>query len=57
VANADTVSVDVIEPFLVYHDGEQRGGHIDNVPTGRAEWWAKRGWVTIDEQPVTEPVE
>jgi hypothetical protein len=55
VANADMVSVDVISPFLVYHEGEQRGGHLDNVPTGRAKRWAKRGWVTIATTLPDEP--
>ncbi|GAB4597528.1 hypothetical protein MOKP4_38460 [Mycobacterium avium subsp. hominissuis] len=49
VGAADTVTVTVVEPHLVYHDGEQRGGTLTGVPTDVAEHWQKHGWATIVE--------
>jgi hypothetical protein len=51
-----TVSVDVVEPHLVYHDGEQRGGHLDNINAATATRWARQGWVTITPT-ADEPIE
>ncbi|OBF00384.1 hypothetical protein [Mycobacterium sp. 852002-10029_SCH5224772] len=42
-----TVTVNVNEPHLVYHDGEQRGGTLTGVPTDVAEHWQRHGWATI----------
>jgi hypothetical protein len=50
-SSSDTTTVTVVEPHLVYHDGEQRGGVLHNVPADTAEHWAKHGWVTITDQP------
>jgi hypothetical protein len=49
--SSDTVTVTVVEPFLVYHDGEQRSGTLTNVAADVAEHWAKHLWVTINDQP------
>jgi hypothetical protein len=46
-----TVTVTVIEPHLVYHDGEQRSGVLHDVPADTAAHWAKHGWATINAQP------
>jgi hypothetical protein len=46
-ASSDTVTVTVVEPHLVFHDGEQRSGTLDGVPTDTAAHWLKHGWVTI----------
>jgi hypothetical protein len=48
--DSNTVSVAVLAPFLVYHDGEQRSGVLHDVPADTAEHWAKEGWVTINDQ-------
>jgi hypothetical protein len=56
----DTVTVTVVDPHLVYHDGEQRNGTLDDVPTETAEHWAKHGWVTITptvDQTTTDDTE
>jgi hypothetical protein len=42
-----TVTVTVVEPHLVFHDGDQRSGTIDDVSAEVASHWAKHGWVTI----------
>lgn len=42
-----TVTVTVVDPHLVFHDGEQRSGTLHNVPTDVAEHWERHGWVTI----------
>jgi hypothetical protein len=49
--STDTVTVTVVEPHLVYHDGEQRSGTLTDVPTDTAEYWVKHGWITINDQP------
>lgn len=41
---ADTVTVTIKPGVLVYHDGEQRGGVINDVPTTIAEHWTRNGW-------------
>ena len=47
-----TVTVTVVEPHLVYHDGEQRSGTLTNVPADTAEHWQRHGWVTVvDDKP------
>jgi hypothetical protein len=48
------VTVKVVEPHLVYHDGEQRSGTLTHVPADIAEYWQKHGWATIvDNKPKT----
>jgi hypothetical protein len=49
--SSDTVTVTVVEPHLVFHDGEQRSGTLTNVAADTAEYWARHGWVTINDQP------
>lgn len=51
-APVGTVSVTVIEPFAVYHDGDQRNGVLDDVPATTAARWAKHGYVTINDPVV-----
>lgn len=53
-APAGTVSVTVVPPFAVYHDGDQRTGTLDAVPTDVAQHWAKHGYVTINEAVVDD---
>ena len=55
--SSDTATVTVVEPHLVFHDGEQRSGVLHDVPTDSAEHWARHGWVTINDQSTTEPTE
>jgi hypothetical protein len=45
--SSDTVTVTVVEPHLVFLDGEQRSGTLEGVPADTATHWAKHGWVTI----------
>lgn len=48
------VTVAVVEPHLVFHDGEQRAGTLHNVDAATAEYWQRHGWVTIiDDKPTT----
>ena len=42
---ADTVTVKVLAPHLVYWDGEQRGGTLRGVDRETAEQWARDGWI------------
>jgi hypothetical protein len=53
--STDNVTVTVVEPHLVYHDGEQRSGTLTDVSADTAEHWANHGWVTINDQPTPEP--
>jgi hypothetical protein len=47
-----TVTIKVVEPHLVYFDGEQRSGTLTGVPADVAEYWQRHCWVTlIDDQP------
>jgi len=43
----ETVTVDVRDGYLVYFDGEQRGGTLTDVPVGIAQTWQRHGWVTL----------
>ncbi len=43
----DTVTVHVTPGYLVYHDGEQRGGTLTNVDAGLAQTWVRHGWATV----------
>jgi hypothetical protein len=46
------VTVKVVEPHLVYHNGEQRSGTLTDVPTDTAEYWGRHGWITLaDDKP------
>jgi hypothetical protein len=47
------VTVKVVEPHLVYHDGEQRSGTLHNVDADTAALWERHGWATVvtDEPP------
>jgi hypothetical protein len=49
--SSDTVTVTVVEPHLVFHDGEQRSGTLTGVPADTAQYWVKHGWVTVNDQP------
>jgi hypothetical protein len=49
------VTVKVVEPHLVYHDGQQRSGTITGVPADVAEYWQKHGWVTLVEDKPAKP--
>ncbi|MDX1890116.1 hypothetical protein [Mycolicibacterium sp. 050158] len=51
------VTVTVVEPHLVYHDGEQRGGTIHGVPADTAAHWQKHGWATITAAVDTAPTD
>jgi hypothetical protein len=42
----ETVTVHVTPGYLVYHDGEQRGGTL-RVPADVAAQWVARGWATV----------
>jgi hypothetical protein len=42
---ADTVTVKVRAPHLVYWDGEQRGGTLHGVDRQTAEQWKRDGWI------------
>jgi hypothetical protein len=42
----DTVTVHVRPGYLVYFDGEQRGGTL-RVPADVAAQWVARGWATV----------
>lgn len=42
----ETVTVDVTPGYLVYHDGEQRGGTLTDVPADLAQTWQRHGWAT-----------
>jgi hypothetical protein len=44
-----TVTVTVVPPHLVFHDGEQRDGKLTGVPEAVARDWAARGWVELAE--------
>jgi hypothetical protein len=50
-----TVSVRVVEPFLVYHDDAQRSGVLHNVDAETAAYWGKRGWVTVYNDAAGQP--
>jgi hypothetical protein len=39
--------VTVVEPHLVFHDGEQRSGTLTDVPADTAEYWERHGWVSV----------
>ncbi len=55
-AAAEPVTVTVVEPHLVFHDGEQRGGTLTDVPADTAEYWERHGWVTlVDDKPAAKP--
>jgi hypothetical protein len=41
-----TVTVTVTPGYLVYFDGEQRGGTL-RVPADVAAQWVARGWATV----------
>lgn len=57
-AAGESVTVTVVEPHLVYHDGEQRSGVLHDVPAVTAEYWERHGWVTIDQpKPSTKVTE
>lgn len=43
----DTVTVTVVAPYAVYHDGEQHTGTLTDIPVDLAKHWQHRGWVTI----------
>ncbi|MCG7597833.1 hypothetical protein [Mycobacterium sp. PSTR-4-N] len=45
-SNGGRVSVEIAEPFAVFHDGEQRTGTVDNVPVAVARYWLRRGWAS-----------
>jgi hypothetical protein len=50
------VTVHVVEPHLVFHDGEQRAGTLHNVDADTADYWQRHGWVEIiAEQPKAQP--
>jgi hypothetical protein len=49
------VTVKVVEPHLVYHNGEQRGGTLTDVPADVAEHWERHGWVTTVQHKPTKP--
>ena len=53
--DTSTVTVKVVEPHLVFHDGEQRAGTragtLTGVPAATAKYWVKHGWVTINDEP------
>jgi hypothetical protein len=51
--NPGTVTVHVVDPHLVYHDGEQRSGTLHDVPAETAEHWQRHGWVTVVDEPKT----
>ncbi|MDT5096406.1 MAG: hypothetical protein QOC76_143 [Mycobacterium sp.] len=46
-ATGDSVTVTVVEPHLVFHDGEQRSGTLTDVPADTAEYWERHGWVSV----------
>ena len=54
--DTSTDSVKVVEPHLVYHDGEQRSGVLTDVPADTFAHWERHGWVTINDKP-TPPKE
>ena len=41
----ESVTVTVVEPHLVYHDGEQRSGTLKDVPADLAEYWERHAAV------------
>jgi hypothetical protein len=49
--SSDTVTVTVVEPHLVYFDGEQRSGVLTDVPADTAAHWEHHGWATITDPP------
>jgi hypothetical protein len=44
--DGELVSVDVVPPHAVYHDGEQRTGTLTGVPAEVVAYWLRRGWAT-----------
>jgi hypothetical protein len=48
------VTVEVVEPHAVYHDGEQRTGTVENVPADTARHWIRHGWATINHDDVPD---
>ncbi len=38
------VTVDVVPPHAVYHDGDQRTGTLHDVPAAIAEQWIRHGF-------------
>jgi hypothetical protein len=44
-----TVTVHVTPGYLVYFDGEQRGGTVTDVPVGLAQTWQRHGWARLAE--------
>jgi hypothetical protein len=48
-SDSTTVTVEVVAPHLVYHDGEQRAGTLTGVPADLAEHWERHGWATVVE--------
>ena len=45
----ETVTVTVRDGYLVYFDGEQRGGTLTGVPAELARTWQRHGWVKVAE--------
>ena len=45
----ETMTVNVRDGYLVYHDGEQRGGTLTDVDAGLAQTWQRHGWATLAE--------
>lgn len=54
-APTGTVTVTVLEPFEVYHDGQKRSGTLIAVPAETATYWAKHGWATINDHAAGTP--
>ncbi|MEE2855399.1 MAG: hypothetical protein VX424_22420 [Actinomycetota bacterium] len=50
-----TVTITVVDPHLVFHDGEQRSGTLTGVPADVAEHWQRHGWATIVEDKPKTP--
>jgi hypothetical protein len=45
----ETETVHVKDGYLVYFDGEQRGGTLTDVPADLAQTWRRHGWATPAE--------
>jgi hypothetical protein len=45
-AQQTVTTVNVKPGYLVFHDGQQRGGTLTGVPVEVAEVWRRHHWVT-----------